>query len=185
MTKVARARQLTELAFETERLSVRHWQGMLEDDRARGQLRDVLAGLLTPSVLEHLPPALSLESAPGAIDRWIGARAQESECYTIRRRTDQTILGLLILVPDDEATKDLNLHIGYLFAQDAWGQGYATELVAGVLQAAQNQTPICFLGGVAKGNPASARVLQKLGFVLRPELSTDDTDIFSITTEAA
>lgn len=172
-------RPITELSFETERLSVRHWQETLNDRNKQADLFQALENLLTPQVLVNLPPSLQLNNTPEAISNWTHARSQESECYLVESRTSGSILGLLILVEEARAASALTFHLGYLFAQNAWGLGYATELVAGLLDAAKDRAPLRFMGGVSKTNPASARVLQKLGFLMQPELSTEDTDMFT------
>ncbi|MEM1234897.1 MAG: GNAT family N-acetyltransferase [Pseudomonadota bacterium] len=57
-------------------------------------------------------------------------------------------------------------HLGFLFARDVWGQGFATEAAAGALahvfgvQGCEEIT-----SGYFAGNEASRRVLTKLGFV--------------------
>jgi GNAT superfamily N-acetyltransferase len=71
------------------------------------------------------------------------------------------------------------LHVGYLLREESWGKGYATELVTGLVSALAGSGPLRLLGGVAKdNNPASARVLQKAGFVHSPKHSSVDTDMF-------
>jgi RimJ/RimL family protein N-acetyltransferase len=65
--------------------------------------------------------------------------------------------------------------IGYWIARPYWGQGYATEAAGGVLEVAR----LLGHGRVSAGhfvdNPASGRVLRKLGFVptgvTRPRMS--------------
>jgi len=57
-------------------------------------------------------------------------------------------------------------HLGFWIAQDAWGQGYATEAARAVLNAHFNDLDA---GAVSAsyfvGNAVSARVLDKLGFL--------------------
>lgn len=55
--------------------------------------------------------------------------------------------------------------IGYWLTPDAWGRGYATEAARAVVETARDALPIHRI--VARhrlDNPASARVLHKLGF---------------------
>ena len=54
----------------------------------------------------------------------------------------------------------------HIIAQSAWGRDLATEVVAGIAEWCRaNGTIRSIVGGVADGNSASARVLQKNGFV--------------------
>ena len=55
---------------------------------------------------------------------------------------------------------------GYVFARDAWGQGYATESLQAMVQVAQ-QTGVERLEAVCHvDHHASAHVLEKCGFIL-------------------
>ena len=170
--------------FETERLSVRHWSSSLKDDVKRRDLLVALENILTPNVLKDLPPSMQVDDTPNAISEWVDARAEESDVFVVRVTPKGDLCGLLILVKELEPDSVPTIHLGYLFAEEAWGNGYATEVIAGVLQAASNAAPLCFVGGVAKENAVSAHILRKLGFALQPELSTGDTDIFAKTVAA-
>lgn len=179
-----RLAKVSKLCFETGRLTVHPLNDALKTEKMPARLHEAFAGLLTPDVLKHLPPALSLTDGEDAIERWIDARTQESVCFLINHRTEDVILGLMILVFDTEPARVPGIQLGYPFLQSVWGQGYATELVTGLLGACRSLGPIRIHGGVSKGNPASARVLSKLGFVPQPELASDETEVFSITIDA-
>jgi RimJ/RimL family protein N-acetyltransferase len=167
--------------FETSRLRVHHWRASLDDGPRLKTLHLELAEMLTPDVLQHLPPPLQITNAPNAIAKWVLARDAESDVFAVREQNSETLLGLLILVEFQEPGGTLDIHLGFLFAQTAWGKGYASELITGLVQRANTQSrPIQLLGGVAKTNPASARVLQKAGFERRAELSDDETDMFGM-----
>jgi len=127
-----------------------------------------LSDILSPAVLAPLPPPMAL--GPGGIKAWINARASEAHVLTIRFAGQPNIIGLLILAGDETT-----LHLGYLLSEAVWGQGLASELVAGLVRALPSGTRL--IGGVDPGNPASARVLEKAGFTRDPELS-DSVDMF-------
>lgn len=55
--------------------------------------------------------------------------------------------------------------LGYWLRRDAWGRGYATEAAAGVLAVARMIGHRRVVAGHFEDNPASGRVLRKLGFV--------------------
>jgi len=182
------ARQ-TSSGFETSRLSVRPWRDDLDNDPRRENLYKELAAILTPDVLRHLPEPLQITDAPDAITRWVADRDAESDVYTVHAQGPDTLLGLLILVefpePDAGGTRH-TIHLGFLFAENQWGKGYASELIDGLVHWTQNRNHrVQLLGGVAKDNPASARVLQKAGFVRIAEMSDDETDMFGMQSEAA
>jgi RimJ/RimL family protein N-acetyltransferase len=62
------------------------------------------------------------------------------------------------------ALKDEPHELGYWITPDAWGRGYATEAAAGVLRAAKALGVRRVTAGHFIDNPASGRVLRKLGF---------------------
>jgi tellurite methyltransferase len=160
--------------FETERLSVAHWADTIAAPVARRNLATQLPDLLTPDVIAHLPPFFDLTDQN--IDQWIDARDAESDIYLIRETGTDAIIGLMFLTPPFNN----DIHLGYLHGQAAWGQGYASELLAG-LPLHVPKTGFRLLGGVGRENPASAHVLRKTGFRVVLELSDTETEMFGIT----
>ncbi len=144
--------------FETGRLDVRNWDTAISEAGCRAALADELRAILTKPVLAHLPPAL--QDARADIDGWITARAAESDVFLVRG-ADKTLIGLLILARMGAGEP---IHIGYLLAEAAWGHGYATELVQGLVHALATQAQLDLYAGVDAANLASTRVLEKVGF---------------------
>jgi len=167
--------------FVTANLVVRHWEEWLEEAEKRKALEARLAEILTPSVLAHLPPSMQLSGAASSVRGWVSARAAESRVFVVATAGEGEIVGLLILVQLPETAQKDALHLGYLLAESAWGRGYATELVTGLVNAKGFGTGTRFSGGVGKENIASAKVLQKSGFTRSAALSSDDTDQFIFT----
>ncbi|MEX3011287.1 GNAT family N-acetyltransferase [Hoeflea sp. TYP-13] len=164
--------------FETERLVVAPWDESLGDGT---KFAAELSPLLEPRVLKYLPAPLQCDTGPGAVERWIAARHAESDVFTVRASQTSDLLGLLILAPFPEDDTNLTIHLGYLFAECAWGKGYATELITGLVQWSAGQPiQIRFLGGVERGNSASAAVLLKAGFEKTDALSSDEADIYGL-----
>jgi len=163
--------------FTTARLSVRSWQPVITDKAARRALEASLARILTRPVLQHLPPPLHLDD-PEGVSSWVDARAEESELLLIEGKGSRDLVGLMILASDPDFAETPTIHVGYLLAETLWGQGLATELMQGFVSAVKNDGPLRLVGGVDKGNPASARVLQKAGFGLEPERSPPDSDMY-------
>ncbi len=64
-------------------------------------------------------------------------------------------------------TTDDDFELGYWVGKPYWGQGYATEAARALMQQARTTLGIDRIqAGVFTDNPASLRVLQKLGFVI-------------------
>ncbi|MFA7428911.1 MAG: bifunctional GNAT family N-acetyltransferase/(deoxy)nucleoside triphosphate pyrophosphohydrolase [Rhodospirillaceae bacterium] len=81
----------------------------------------------------------------------------------IERRGDGRLLGVIGLERDrdDPALAE----VGYWLGRDFWGQGLASEALRTVLAHAVDDLGFTrFVAGVAVGNPASRRVLEKVGF---------------------
>jgi ribosomal-protein-alanine N-acetyltransferase len=87
--------------------------------------------------------------------------------YLIRSRTDRELLGgtgLGFESPTAAVT-------GYVLAKDAWGQGYATEALAAMIEVAR-QVGVTHLSALCHPeHRASQRVLEKCGFVRDPDWS--------------
>ncbi|MEN8841352.1 MAG: GNAT family N-acetyltransferase [Octadecabacter sp.] len=166
--------------FQTERLAVLHWADQLYQPAAKAQLLHDLVPILTPTVLAHLPPFLHASQTPKAIAGWIAERAAESDVYRITMNSGADLIGLLILADVAETGAQPIIHMGCLLAQDAWGQGYASEMLRGLLVSAQSAAPLSLIGGVARDNPASAHILRKLGFQLQADMTDVDSEVFTI-----
>jgi ribosomal-protein-alanine N-acetyltransferase len=138
-----------------------------------------------PLALEHAGALLAFEEANRAwFESFIDARAPE---FYSEEGVRQHILGLLYsaragsaspwLILDEEGAvigranlKDVNrttasAEIGYRIAQSSGGRGVATQAVRHLLQVARGLGLRKVEALVSETNPASARVLQKNGFV--------------------
>ena len=70
------------------------------------------------------------------------------------------LIGCIGIDPGEDGTE-----IGYWIARSTWGQGFATEAGRGVLEVARLLGHKRISAGHFSDNPASGRVLRKLGFV--------------------
>ena len=166
--------------FETQRLKIRDWTAALADPARRSALELALRSILSPAVLAPLPPPLQLTEGPGDLAAWVDARAAESDVLSITEKATSQLVGLVILAQIPEPADQTTVHIGYLFAEVAWGQGLASEMLQGLVFATRADAPLKLLGGVDVSNPASARVLQKAGFHQDPGLSDEQTHMFAL-----
>ena len=76
------------------------------------------------------------------------------------------LIGCIGLDPVEQ--DDRTLEVGYWIARKAWGQGYATEAGRAVLDLARMMGCARLHAGHYVDNPASGKVLNKLGFVRKP-----------------
>lgn len=88
-------------------------------------------------------------------------RASEASFLILSHEGDYPrLIGGIGLAPDEQGHE-----LGYWLTPDAWGRGYATEAGRAVLAIARHSLRLKRLhSGHFVDNPASGRVLQKLGF---------------------
>ncbi len=149
--------------FETGRLGVGPWHEVA--DRLDVDLARVVAEMVTVRTTVALPESwrgeLSVERARG----WINDRDAGASMLLVTEFPSEQPVGILVLGEVPLAGPGVDLRIGYLFAESAWGRGLATELVSGLIDWARTQRRIRTLtGGVDPANRASVRVLEKCGF---------------------
>ena len=164
--------------FSTERLNVTNWADALARPERRAEIERDLTAILTEPVLRHLPEPLALADKPDAVAAWVSDRAAESDVFLIEEKGSGDLIGLLLVAPGEVAVSGDDQHLGYLLAENAWGKGYATELVQGLVDALSAFKTARLMGGVGTDNPASAHVLKKCGFTRSDEMSTRETEIY-------
>ena len=85
--------------------------------------------------------------------------------FLITRAADAQAVGCIGFGPIADAAKDSGaLELGYWIARRFWGQGFATEAGAAVLEIARALGHRALVASHFQDNPASGRVLRKLGF---------------------
>ena len=139
--------------FNTARLTVEDWRSLLASPSSREVLIEELTSILTRSVMQHLPETLHVEQESDAIVQWISDRNAEAEVLAVRDQKRSTLLGLLILAEMPEDDGSCSVHLGYFLAEDAWGKGYATELVSGLIEYQESRRSVARIqAGVGNAN---------------------------------
>src|SRR3990172_6912693 len=101
---------------------------------------------------------------------WIGSalEGEEGTVFVIER--DGTLIGCVGYREDQKGGAEL----GYWLGKPYWGQGYATEASAAMVAYAFDAGALDYLTiGHFADNPASARIITKLGFKPQGEISRD------------
>ena len=143
-------------SFQTERLRVGPWGP--EAARLGVDLVTLVAELLNRDTTAQLPEPWRGDYDEERAERWVVERDGESPTLLVTDGDD--VVGLLILFQDGT-----DLRLGYVIAGHRSGQGYATELVGGLVTWSLTATGIDTIsGGVSTSNPASGRVLRRNGF---------------------
>jgi RimJ/RimL family protein N-acetyltransferase len=169
--------------FETERLHAVEWHAFSEEGEGRDTLASVVASMLTEPVTAVLPDRWHGPFTRERAKAWIDERDAEATTLLAVTKLDDIPVGLLVL-NETKASQDRGdeIRIGYLLAEEYWGKGFATELVAGLAAWCRSRSgQISLVAGVAHNNLASRRVLEKNGFVLvRAASANRENDTFRL-----
>ncbi|WP_330959941.1 GNAT family N-acetyltransferase [Photobacterium sp. 53610] len=152
--------------FHTARLRVSHISKLLNQNRTT--LEELLAhaalNLLTPKVTHSLPPEFQSVQCEHSARVWARKMMKESHVLVIQVTVTQEIIGFIFLSQYDDAGLQ-KAHVGYLLGEGYWGQGYASECLAGLIAWCQEaQIVSALVAGVETENFQSVRLLQKHGF---------------------
>lgn len=150
--------------FSTARLDAREWHDA-ERDGSVHDLPAIVGAMLTEPVTRWLPTAWHGPYTRARAEGWIADRDAEGPVLVVTSRETRVPLGLVLLF--EERTADgIEVRVGYLLAEHAWGSGYGSELVAGLVAWCRERRDVrAIVGGVAPENAASIRVLERHGFV--------------------
>jgi len=174
MPKTTISALVTYGSFDTHRMVVREWPSKDKFDTA---FLEQLKSILDEDVTAFLPPALVFRAGETNVSEWAQTFGKGSHVSDIRLIEGESLAGLLLLRPEIEEGNEV-LHIGYIFGRAFWGKGLATELLRGLVGSLEEHKFKGTLhGGVDPSNPASARVLQKVGFVELPPSLSRPTDV--------
>ena len=154
-------------SFETERLSVSEWQAQPTDQREQ-DLVQVVVSVLTERVTRTLPTPWQGDYDAHRAGEWIADRNREGPTLlAVERSTGQAVGFVILFESITGCGNGVDVRLGYVLAESAWGKGLASELIEGFVRWCRTRAEIrSLVGGVGKENAASVRVLEKNGFVL-------------------
>lgn len=170
-----------EFDYATSRLRAVDAQRMLVSHKRKAQLLIQLKSSLTQKVLAPLPPHFAMGTEEIEPEQWLYDRLGEGQVLLLLDERQETLYGLVFLFSAAMESGGIVVQIGYLIGEDFWGQGLATEMLAGLVRRCAELKEIRQLaGGVEVGNVASARVLIKSGFSLDRSQTTLDTAYYTL-----
>lgn len=142
----------------TQRLRLRSWH---DHDR------DAFAALNgDPVVMEHFPSVLDRGASDALVDRIVaGWRAEGLGLWAIEALDDGRFLGFAGLSrPTFEAHFTPAVEVGWRFARDAWGHGYATEAATAAVAYGFDTFGLGeIVSFTVPANLRSRRVMERLG----------------------
>ena len=149
-----------EWEFATERLQIVGWRS-----RGDAKLAAFLASALTEKVTRELPSTWQSGVTLANAKAWIAERDSQGKMFLVETRGDATPVGVFMFFPGRATATEGEVRVGYVFAESAWGQGYASEVLVGFLKRWDKAGITAkLLAGVTASNLASQRVLEKAGF---------------------
>jgi ribosomal-protein-alanine N-acetyltransferase len=152
---------LPQPSLETERLLLRPFT--LADAPAVQELASAIEIASTTLRIKH-------PYEEGMAEAWIRTHAPAYEAgaeiaFAITERSEGLLVGAMGLVPDPAHVR---AELGYWIGKPFWGHGYATEAGRALLGFGFDRLGLnCIHAAHFTRNPASGRVLQKMG--MRPE----------------
>jgi len=108
--------------------------------------------------------ALTMEEAEIRFNKAVdaGKKSDETGFFIVRNNTNNDFLGVAKFVQ----LADNQFEVGYMLLPEHWGKGFASGMVEGMIRLAREKQVRELIGIVDPENPASIRVLTKLGFTL-------------------
>ena len=153
-------------SFVTQRLVVKEWHSLSADEWTPQDLADVVKTMLTTRVTRSLPPTWQGAYTRERAHEWVKERDREGVTLLAVERSSRMPVGLVILSErNHEGVGGAEVRLGYLLAEATWGRGLAGELVQGFVEWCRKARVATVVGGVARDNVPSRRVLEKNGFV--------------------
>ena len=150
------------IEIETERLTLKKL-GISDKDR----LIYLIGDSRVSETLSNVPYPYTDEDA----EYWLNSVNTSEFKLSIFRNS--VLIGGIGLTPEDDGYWEFGYWLGFEY----WGKGYATEACDGLLNYAKTNTSYKnFKANVYKGNTASSKVLEKVGF-----RQTGEGKVFSLS----
>lgn len=140
---------------------------------------EILEILSNPSVVRHNPSDLvtQLPDVEVLVRRWLGHWEQHGfgNCCVFEEQTGRLVGNCGVRWMTIHGGRVLNLM--YRFHPSTWGQGYATEAAAGVLDWVQGSLPgEVVVARIRPSNLASQKVATKIGLRRDPDFDDEGED---------
>jgi RimJ/RimL family protein N-acetyltransferase len=164
-------------SFVTDRLIINEWHLFSIDDK---YLASTIAAILTPKVTQTLPENWRGNYSEERAANWLDALDREAATLLVLDRSSNNPIGLIILFESSEEHSRRSVRVGYMLAETAWGKGYATELLRGLVNWCRDMGISSIIGGVGQENVASQRVMEKNGFVVLPNEQADGELLYEL-----
>ncbi|MBF4344461.1 N-acetyltransferase, partial [Vibrio anguillarum] len=95
----------------------------------RSALVEQIPNILTPLVVENLPPYFHGITSVELATVWLDRMSSESRLLQVKSEA-QELIGFLFAYVESES----EAHIGYLLSEEYWGKGLASELLKSFIE---------------------------------------------------
>ena len=121
-------------SFDTPRLSVTEWHAVRGGEQPEHDLAQIVASIMTEPVTRTLPTAWQGDYTADRAEAWIAERDGEGTTLLAVDRSSGQAIGLVILFEFDAEGgaargEIVDVRLGYMLTERAWGKGLASELV--------------------------------------------------------
>jgi len=118
--------------------------------------------ILTPRVVENLPPYFQNVNSISSTKEWLKQITSDGRLFIVKLTDESKTIGFVFLSTENSG----DAHVGYLLGESYWGNGYATEILKGLIAFIATEDQITkLIAGVSADNVASTKLLRKLGFI--------------------
>ena len=171
---------------ETARLVIRPFEYDDEKKFRKDTIEDLakdVVRIMTEEVAASLPPPWQGSYTVERAREWLNELRDEEGLILllVADKKSREMIGFVLLFAEGDAasatskTSTYTVRIGYMLGKESWGKGYATEIVSSIVTWAKaTPTVTRLVGGVARGNIASQKVLEKNGFVQQASDQTNE-----------
>ena len=122
-----------ECSFQTERLKIFSYFDYAKNQVNERTLASRVTGIMTPEVTELLPAGWKNINTDIDANNWISEVSKESNFLLVQLKTTKEIVGFVFLYEHATFKAPIDLRLGYLISEDAWGLGMGSELIKGLL----------------------------------------------------
>ncbi|MEZ4703959.1 MAG: GNAT family N-acetyltransferase [Bdellovibrionota bacterium] len=146
--------------MQTTRLRIRRFES--------GDLQALVSLMSDPETMKYtgFKTPQSLEKIKTLHLKWREEGRQACGVWCVETKDSKEFVGWVML----RQTQDADPELGYMIHKPSWGRGYATEVALGMLgYARQNQSISKVIARCSSNNPASTRVLTKIGMTKVPD----------------
>ncbi|MEY3906483.1 MAG: hypothetical protein RIR59_1306 [Pseudomonadota bacterium] len=158
MRFMRRGFSMADFRLETDRLILRGWQAA---DRLAFHAINT-----DPRVMRFLGPLLTLDDIDALIVKLNDMQASLGHCFwAVERKADGRLIGWCGLIRGAKGTPiEDRLEVGWRFAFDMWGQGYAQEAAAAAIDWAFHHLPDDAVWAITvDANDRSWGLMERLG----------------------